>query len=77
VHGDQEWMTNQLKTQVDFKVVDEIVDSHGNIQKVKQPLRSLSNKEKKQLIKKFELKKKNDIPLDDDEIELLESLMEE
>ena len=36
VHGDQEWMTNQLKTQVDFKVVDEIVDSMGNIQKVKQ-----------------------------------------
>jgi len=77
VHGDQEWMTHQLKTQVDFKVVDEIVDSHGNIQKVKQPLRSLSNKEKKQLIKKFELKKRNGIPLDDDEIELLESLTEE
>lgn len=74
VHGDQEWMTNQLKAQVDFKVVDEIVDSHGNVHKVKQPLRMLSNKEKKQLKKKFELKKKNGIPLDDDEIELLESL---
>jgi elongation factor 3 len=34
VHGDQEWMTNQLKAQVDFKVVDEIVDSHGNVHKV-------------------------------------------
>jgi len=77
VHGDQEWMANQLKTQVDFKVVDEIVDSMGNIHKVKQPSRSLTNKEKKQLIKKFELKKKNGIPLDDDEIELLESLTEE
>jgi len=77
VHGDQEWMANQLKTQVDFKVVDEIVDSMGNIHKVKQPLRSLSNKEKKQLIKKFESKKKNGIALDDDEIELLESLTEE
>jgi elongation factor 3 len=77
VHGDQEWMTNQLKTQVDFKVIDEIVDSMGNIQKVKQPLRCLSNKEKKQLLKKFEQKKKNGIPLDDDEIELMENLMEE
>jgi len=37
----------------------------------------MSNKEKKQLIKKFELKKRNGIPLDDDEIELLESLTEE
>lgn len=77
VHGDQEWMTNQLKAQVDFKVVEEIVDSHGNVHKVKQPLRMLSNKEKKQLKKKFELKKKNGIPLDEDEIELLESLEDE
>jgi elongation factor 3 len=77
VHGDQEWMANQLKTQVDFKVVDEIVDSMGNIHKVKQPIRSLSNKDKRQLLKKFELKKKNGIPLDDDEIELMESLTEE
>jgi elongation factor 3 len=77
VHGDQEWMSNQLKAQVDFKIVDEIVDSMGNIQKVKQPLRSLSNKEKKQLLKKFEQKRKNGIPLEDDEIELMESLIEE
>ena len=61
VHGDQEWMSNQLKTQVEFKILDEIVDSMGNVHKVKQPMHSLSNKEKKQIIKKFELKKKNGI----------------
>lgn len=74
VHGDQEWMINQLKNNVEFKMVDEIVDSHGNVNKVKGPQKSLSNKDKKQLLKKLEYKKKNDIPLDNDEEELWETL---
>lgn len=72
VHGDQEWMTNQLKNQVDFKMVDEIVDSHGNVNKVKNTNKTLSAKEKKAFLKKIEFKKKNDIPLDDFEEEFLE-----
>ena len=70
VHGDQEWMTNQLKNQVDFKMVEEIVDSHGNVQKVKGPQKTLSNKDKKALLKKFETKLKNGMSLEADEEEL-------
>ena len=70
VHGDQEWMTNQLKNNVDFKMVEEVVDSHGNVNKVKGPQKSLSNKDKKALLKKLEYKKKNGIELEDDEEEL-------
>jgi elongation factor 3 len=74
VHGDQEWMTNQLKNQVDFKMVDEIVDSHGNTTKVKAPQKTLSKAEKKALMRKFENKRKNGIPLDDDEEEMYDQL---
>lgn len=70
VHGDQEWMTNQLKNQVEFKMVEEIVDRHGNVEKVKISQRNLSNKDRKALLKKFESKIKNGIPLDADEEEL-------
>ena len=70
VHGDQEWMANQLKNNVDFKMVEELVDSHGNVSKVKGPQKSLSNKDKKQLLKKLEYKKKNGIDLDNDEEEM-------
>jgi elongation factor 3 len=70
IHGDQEWMSNQLKNKVDFKTVDEIVDRHGNVEKVKISQKSLSNKDRKNLLKKFEGKIKNCIPLDADEEEL-------
>ena len=51
-------------------MVEELVDSHGNVSKVKGPQKSLSNKDKKQLLKKLEYKKKNGIDLDNNEEEM-------
>lgn len=73
VKGDQEWMANQLKTQVEFKVVEEVVDSHGNVSKVKVQT-TLTGKDKKNFIKKVETKIKNGIAIEDDERDMYEEL---
>jgi elongation factor 3 len=68
VHGDAEWMKNALKTNIEVKIVDEIVDSYGNIIKVKVK-KELTNKEKKAREKRILAKVKNNEQLDTDEEE--------
>lgn len=47
IKGDPEWMQNALKTKVETKVEEEMIDANGNVMKVKQP-KKLSRKEKLQ-----------------------------
>ena len=48
VKGDPEWMQNALRTKIETKQEEEMVDANGNITKVKQPKKKLSRKEKMQ-----------------------------
>ena len=70
VKGDASWFDTVAKSAVNIKVVDEIIDSHGNAQKIKAPKKVLSNKEKKIMLKKLETKLKNGMAFEDDEEEL-------
>jgi elongation factor 3 len=70
VKGDASWFDVAAKSAVNMKVIEEITDSHGNVQKVKGPQKVLSNKDKKALLKKFETKLKNGMTLEADEEEL-------
>jgi elongation factor 3 len=48
IKGDPEWMQNALKTKIETKVEEEMIDANGNVMKVKQPKKKLSRKEKMQ-----------------------------
>tara|TARA_B100001250_G_scaffold413621_1_gene448364 strand:- start:559 stop:3645 length:3087 start_codon:yes stop_codon:yes gene_type:complete len=49
--GDAEWMTNVASEKVEFKAMEEMVDSLGNVVKVKQAKKVLSRQEKKKKAK--------------------------
>jgi elongation factor 3 len=46
IKGDPEWMSNALKTKIETKAEEEMIDANGNIMKVKQPKKKLTRKEK-------------------------------
>ena len=48
IKGDPEWMQNALKTKIETKIEEEMIDANGNVMKVKQPKKKLSRKEKMQ-----------------------------
>lgn len=51
IKGDPEWMQNALKTKIEMKVEEEMIDGNGNVLKVKQPKKKLTRKEKMQRLK--------------------------
>ncbi len=46
IKGDPEWMQNALKTKIEMKAEEEMIDANGNVVKVKQPKKKLTRKEK-------------------------------
>jgi elongation factor 3 len=46
IKGDPEWMQNALKTKIEMKAQEEMIDANGNVVKVKQPKKKLTRKEK-------------------------------
>lgn len=70
IKGDPEWMQNALKTKVETKVEEEMIDANGNVMKVKQPKKKLSRKEKMQRQKyKQMLRDQGEIVSDDSDDE--------
>ena len=69
IKGDPEWMKNALKTKVEFKQEEEMVDSNGNIIKVKQQKKTLSRREKIERKKKRKMRRENgeDVSSSEDE----------
>jgi elongation factor 3 len=69
IKGDPEWMQNALKTKIEAKQEDEMVDANGNVMKVKQK-KKLSRKEKIQRQKfKQMLREQGEVVSDDSDDE--------
>lgn len=47
IKGDPAWQLASSKVKVEINVQDEMIDAFGNVVKIKQPKKKLSNKEKK------------------------------